>query len=185
MNKTKTIFLLVLLFSSLTIDAQKDKATLFFKDGNTLHGYAKLKENGKVKFRKTNDSKAMTYHFGNLERVEFFLNDEKVTYVRLEVKGKSKAITLKQLVQGEISLFSAIDHNVGAGYLIEEYYLKKQDEKKPILLTTSNIFSKNFKKVATEYFKDCSKLIQKINNKEFKKRDIEEIVTYYNSECNQ
>ena len=33
MNKAKMIFLLVLLFSSLTIDAQKDKATLFLKMG--------------------------------------------------------------------------------------------------------------------------------------------------------
>lgn len=42
----------------------------------------------------------------------------------------------------------------------------------------------NFKKTASNYFKDCPSLVDKLKNKIFKKRDIEEVVTYYNTNCN-
>ncbi|MEO1033126.1 MAG: hypothetical protein AAFX55_17110 [Bacteroidota bacterium] len=43
--------------------------------------------------------------------------------------------------------------------------------------------SKAFKQRASEFFSDCSSLVSKIENKEFKKKDLIAIVEYYNSNC--
>ena len=42
-----------------------------------------------------------------------------------------------------------------------------------------------FRKQMEEYFKDCQKLADLIANKDFKRRDIEEIVEFYNRQCIQ
>lgn len=59
-------------------------------------------------------------------------------------------------------------------------FLKKG--KKPVVFNNSNIF-KSFKKRAMEYFKDCPALKSKIENKEYKQEDLQEIVKFYNSSC--
>jgi len=47
------------------------------------------------------------------------------------------------------------------------------------------LFTKNFKKAASAYFKDCPSLVKKIQSRTFKKRDLEKIVSYYNNKCTQ
>ncbi|MCF6280409.1 MAG: hypothetical protein L3J14_08690 [Flavobacteriaceae bacterium] len=71
-------------------------------------------------------------------------------------------------------------------YTITSYYVSKHDE--PLLTylgAKGSLFSKNFKKAASEYFSDCPKLVWMIKNKELKKRDIVEIVDYYNKNCGE
>ena len=54
------------------------------------------------------------------------------------------------------------------------------------VLNSSDVLSKSFKKTAAEFFKDCPSIVEKIENKSYKKDDLEEIVKFYNSsDCNK
>ncbi|WP_179317479.1 hypothetical protein [Winogradskyella undariae] len=44
--------------------------------------------------------------------------------------------------------------------------------------------TKSFRKRAMEYFEDCPVLKTKIETKEFKKEDLQDIIRFYNSNCN-
>jgi len=44
-------------------------------------------------------------------------------------------------------------------------------------------FAEHFGVDLIEYFSDCPALVEKIENKDFHKKDLEFIVTFYNSNC--
>ena len=67
-----------------------------------------------------------------------------------------------------------LDHN--------EIMFLKEDEKPEVFNQVS--LTKSFKNRASTYFKDCPSLQTRIENKELKKEDLEEIVNFYNSSCN-
>ncbi|WP_028981455.1 hypothetical protein [Sporocytophaga myxococcoides] len=63
----------------------------------------------------------------------------------------------------------------GSAYSSEGFILQKENtELKKI---------KRFKKDMPEYFSDCTKLVEKIENKEFSESDMDLIVKFYNSKC--
>jgi len=59
----------------------------------------------------------------------------------------------------------------------ENFYLQKDGEKlkRPRTL--------NFRKDMTEYLSDCPSLVEKIRDKDFKRKDLEFIVLFYNKQC--
>ncbi len=65
-----------------------------------------------------------------------------------------------------------------------DYFVGKKNEEKLQLINSESFLYKNFRKTLSSYFHDCHVLVEKIQNKEFKKRDILEIVEFYNENCN-
>jgi hypothetical protein len=65
----------------------------------------------------------------------------------------------------------------GYSYGVDSYILQKGNGelKKPKGLS--------FKKDMADYFSDCPELAEKIEKKDFRKNDLEEIVRFYNSSC--
>lgn len=63
-----------------------------------------------------------------------------------------------------------------------EFFAIRDGEEFPSAIITVDL-KKGFKKKASEYFKDCPSLVEKIMKKEFKKKDIEKVGEYYNSKC--
>lgn len=65
----------------------------------------------------------------------------------------------------------------GYSYGAEKFILQKDDDelKRPKTMT--------FRKDMIEYFNDCPELVNKIESKEFSKRDLEEIVLFNNINC--
>jgi hypothetical protein len=194
MKKVSFILLLSLFFVSYNMEAQKTKAILTFNDGTKLEGLGKLKGSERVKFRKDKNTKAKKYHFKDLESVNIYEGSEKTTYVYLYVKEKNDYKVLQEIIIGELSLYITITHvqhvnmgfggpGVGASFTTKDYYLKRKVEKKANQLGPRGLFLKNFKKYASIYFNDCPKLSEKIKIKEFRRRDIVEIVEYYNNNC--
>lgn len=45
------------------------------------------------------------------------------------------------------------------------------------------VFSRNFKKAATEYFQDCPALVTKIESEEFTRKTAAKMVQFYNNQC--
>jgi hypothetical protein len=72
---------------------------------------------------------------------------------------------------------------MGAGFTIKNYYLRKKHEKEVTHISSTHLFSKNFKKAATSYFEDCPDLVEKIATKEYRKRDIRAVIEFYNAKC--
>ena len=193
-----------LLLNQLTISSQNDRAILIFHDGSTVEGYGKLKSQDRVKFRKSKQDKAIKYHFRDLKKVTIYNDYAETIYVYQKIKGKKMYEVMEVVVVGEMSLYKKVTYGTHAGgmgaggfggsggvgfgmttsYTIEDYYVKRKDEQEVTHLGSTDLFSKNFKKAAGGYFADCPSLVKKIQTKEYKKRDIEEIVSYYNSECN-
>lgn len=59
-------------------------------------------------------------------------------------------------------------------------FLREGEE--PVIFNQANTL-KSFRERAMEYFEDCPSLRTKLDNKEFKMEDLQEIVRYYNSTC--
>ena len=97
----------------------------------------------------------------------------------------SKNTFLLQLIDGRVKMFeyrkttrtSTGPNNMGYTNQTITYLLQRGDEP----LNEPNLFG--FKKEMGRYFADCPQLVSLVEEKEFKRRDIGEIVTYYNTRC--
>ena len=197
-----------LFICSTPLHAQKSKAVLTFKDGKIKKGFGALVSGNRVKFRAKRKSKPIKYHFKNLETVNITRKDDSRTYAYIRIQNKNKPRVLEVKVAGYLSLYELSrtyysHHNHGAGvggfggggmsagftfghtYNINNFYVRKEGQKEATHLGSNQLFSKNFKKAASAYFKDCPSLVKKIQSRTFKKRDLEKTVTYYNNKCTQ
>jgi len=198
----KFIILIICVFTTLSVlQAQKTKAVIYFKNGDTIAGLGKIKGNS-VKYRKNRKEKSSKLHFSKLERVKIYYTDEITSYVYLKVKNQDTPKVFEEVTVGNISLYRTVSqsYNPGFGggfgamggtgfsggysYTIKNFYVKRREQDFVIHLGSNQLFTKNFKKAASEYFKDCPKLVKLIQNREFKKRDLIEIVEFYNQQCN-
>ncbi|MGY3793193.1 hypothetical protein [uncultured Aquimarina sp.] len=202
-HTTLLLSLVFAIFYSCSLQAQKSSAILIFKDGTELKGFGKIKSFGKVKFRKTKKDKAKKYKFDELHSVKIYEGGELNTYVYKSIKDSEFPKVLQLITEGKVTLYKIHTEgyygtpNIGAGgfggtgvgfgggnyYSMNSYYVKRENEEEVTHLGSTHLFSKNFKKAASTYFKDCTSLVEKIQNKEFKKRHIREVVEYYNNDC--
>lgn len=65
----------------------------------------------------------------------------------------------------------------GYSYSVERYILQKDNGE------LKRLKGLTFKKDMVEYFCNCPALAEKIENKDFRKSDLEFIVRFYNSNC--
>ena len=72
----------------------------------------------------------------------------------------------------------------GNYYDIKNLYVRRGVSGEITHLGSNQLFSKNFKNAASDYFADCPELVTKIQNKEFKKKHVRDIVKFYNLQCN-
>lgn len=204
----KKLVIIVTLLYVMPILSQNNKATLHFKDGTEISGLAKITTYGdKIKFRKDKNSEKSTYTSEELKSIEihnkkiqFFGKRTKPGYVHYyykKIKTQGSPLLLEILEEGKVKLFLDYKQSTsapmmgangtmtgGGTYTINSYYVSKNDDEIVTHLgDRGNLFSKNFKKAASEYFKDCSRLVKKIQDKEFRKRDIIKVVKFYNEDC--
>lgn len=200
-NHTLFFSMLFLILGTVILNAQKTPGTLVFKDGSIKKGFVQLASSERVKFKSNKRDKVVKYEFSALEYAEISINDEVSRYKLVSILDKDMPIVLKEIVSGKVSLFNlntqgyspgvpmgggmggAPMYTMGTNYSIKNLYVLKEGNEKATHLGSNQLFSKNFKQAASDYFKDCSKLVAKIQNREFKKKEIKAIVEYYNSEC--
>lgn len=191
-----------LIFGSNAAISQKRNATIKFNDGTKLKGYAKLTSKDRIKFRKNLDEQAVKYDFDKCEYVEIAFSDEKIKYVQLPIKGKGYKIIVKERVIGPLSLYVTTNSGYaptagnfgtaagmapgsGVSYSIDDYYLKESGNDSLIHMGSNHLFSGKFNRKGSDFFYDCAELASKIRNKEkgFRKKNMEEIVNFYNKKC--
>lgn len=200
MKKTFLLVLISCFVGSYMGIAQKDVATLYFKDGKKLTGFAKLINGDQVKFKKSKSDKAEKFHFENLEQVVINDKEKASTYIYLEI-SKGYFNVVRELEIGTVNLYvleqtgysspmfvgganGQMNMMHGNYYDIKNLYVSKGVNGEVTHLGSNQLFSKNFKNAASDYFADCPELVAKIQNKEYRKKHVKDIVHFYNLKCN-
>lgn len=195
------IITFVVVFLSLSAFSQSTKTTIYFNDGSEEAGLGKLITKNRIKFRRSIQDDPEKMSFSTIAKVKMEVNGSEKTYRLVAVEGKKKPLVLEELIVGELSLYRSTVHGqtpryAGSGFgpgasgmaggsffSINNYYVKKRTESEAIHLASNQLFKKNFRKGSKIYFKGCPSLVEKIQGREYKKRDLEEIIKYYNSNC--
>lgn len=206
MYKTKKIlvFFIVFLFSFYS-QAQKIKAEIYLINGDTLSGYTNNLQWDYIKFRTGKKGRFKSYGPNEIIGAKTYTTNGIIQYkiigFKKNVKREKIKYRLAQVIMvGKVNYYKhsyvygaenaiatggGINTNPHAGFRQSEYFVKRKDEKLATYLSTGGqvIFAKNFKEAVLTYFKDCPKLISKIKNNTTKKRNISEIVEFYNISC--
>jgi hypothetical protein len=198
----KTMLIIGIILFSLNSNSQKKTTKLYLTNGDTIQGLAKITAFGKIKFRYNKKSKKKIYLPNQLIKFDLNEHDSKNTYAYKYIQGNQRSTKRKLMIlitAGKIDLYRITTTTTSApmagsfggmggmvmSFTMDSYYVSRDDSDMVTKLTSrGTLFEKNFKKAASEYFKDCKSLVNKIQNKTYKKRDIEEIVEYYNTQCN-
>lgn len=206
MNPKKTTFkfykfpillLLFLFFISSNVFSQKKKCILYFNDNTTIEGLGKIRSDGAIKFKLNDDSDSKIYAADLIDKIKINENGLTQTYRYKKEKGNFP-LWLKVIVEGKVNLYK---NDISGFYFgptgaagfgapmamssgpVIYYYVSHEGDTEVFKITSIGNFSKNFKKAASEFFKDCPVLVEKVNAKTFKKDDIEEVVHFYNKNC--
>ena len=206
----KKIFLLTLIGLSLLLNSQAEKFKgIIILKSDTIEvtfnipvkyfedepNYEKLQS--KVKYYDSKGKK-VTLKPCNAKEFQFDYKNRKIRMVSKpnslglgNLFTMSDCIFLKLEIDGELKLFSYYDTRQrggsynsftggmtpGSSYCIVQDILQLGNGG---LIRPKGI---NFKNSMSELFKKCPSLVEKIESKEFRKKELEELVRYYNSNC--
>lgn len=94
---------------------------------------------------------------------------------------------IKLYNQNVITLTGNLNNNMISGGISKYYYLfRKGDEKAERFIVNDEVIRfESFKNKAKKYFGDCLMLIDRLKEGVYKKRDIEDIVQFYNQNCSK
>lgn len=191
------VFIIVLLLVTLTVSAQDSEAKLFFKDGTSVTGYAKLKDkrgftsgSGKILFRLSKEDEPDEWDHKAVDKIKFFGFEYYKTFVYVKARYKSYTgyYLLELITEGEVNLYKKTSYgetynDIGTQniYKMREYresniYVVKRDSELKLMELDD-------RKKIIEYFKDCPNIKKGLDEKEFKVSDLRDIVEYYNESC--
>ncbi|NQX85551.1 MAG: hypothetical protein HRT67_06555 [Flavobacteriaceae bacterium] len=188
----KKIILMITLILCQLVNSQMRTLEVQFKDKTIVKASGKI--SGEFLKYKLPNSKKEKVHFSEILSVTIYFDEDKKTiYKYFPIKNTKKSKVFEEIIFGDVSLYmttaKGYNNPGGAGmnrieYIIQNYYVRRNEFNEVTHLGSNQIFTKDFRKVTSEYFKDCAILVEKINDKHFGKREIEEIVTFYNENCN-
>lgn len=191
------ILTLIVLFYCFFAYSQSNKCVIYFNDTTKVEGLCKLKTNGEVKFIKNKGDKKTLFYHSQISKVEII--DDEITTYEYKYIDEYSSEWLELLIKGEVSLYTTsissyhMNNSLNTGGMngmtfgggtTTYYYTCRQNENGVFRIASKGTISRSFKKTASEYFKDCPEIVEKIQSKDYKKDDIEEIVRIYNkSDC--
>jgi len=202
----KIIFFLLII--CLNTYSQTQEAIIYFKDGDSIEGFASLKFN-KIKFKVAQEDKPDIWDDEFVKKIAFldFGAARTFEYVKLNSLDKPKLIEI--ITKGEATLYKKLGsdynlldqiYNPHDGYpkitgtnlnpaginsapqqVAEYYYLKKPRDKYPTCLNCGVINA--WRKNTSKFFADCDFIVKKLKGDKWVFEDIEEIVEFYNDIC--
>lgn len=180
-----TLFLFFLLLGNHNIYSQNDRCTIYFKDNTSVEGLGKVKVDGNIKFRVNEDSESVIYEPTLIDKLKIQLEGKTKTYQYIKIKNDIP-FWAEIVLKGKVNLYKTNSQGYSDGPFrrpVTTYFVLHDGEKEAFKITAFNTMSKNFKNAASEFFKDCPALVEKVNTKTFKKDDIEKVVNFYNKNC--
>lgn len=197
----KFLLPLFLCFCFITTSFASDpvlKASVYLKDGSVRQGLASnvLAESGEfILFKATEKAKAEKIESNLVKSIVYTIDDEKYEMMYIKVYAGWKQVEIKgpiwlQVVKkGYASLYvtttvfqpSALNTTTGSA-TFHDYYIIRESEPAAKLYATISTLNNNqtFKAKAPLYFADYPELAEKIKNKTYTWKNLEEVVDIYN-----
>jgi len=201
------LFALIILFSFQTkaqfgiagVELSNNKSqvyTITTKNGKTYttKSYSektalKIKE---IKF-KTLDGDKKTLALSQIDKIVSTGKKDRHNFTEKYIKySKTKSTLMTEVISGKASLYlrSQVSMGVPTGMggpssnTNTSFYVLKEGQSIAKYIKGNNIAYNKFKTNALKIFSDCESLVTKIKNKDYKRKHLEDIVTYYNENCN-
>lgn len=198
--KSSNIVLYLALSIGFTLNAQKYKAELIFIDGTKMEGFANLKSSDEIRFRRKREAQRQIYTFDEVDTLKIHYKYKSRVYVKVRIVNKDKPKVLELVDAGKrVHCYQDVfagygppamvlgtgfnESHMGRNHKVTNFYLRKPQQEEVTYLASTDWLSKNFKKAASKFFSDCSRLVAKIQNRELKKKHFKQIITYYNTQC--
>lgn len=166
------------------------------KDGSTIDGFGRIKENDEILYRQTEDSEKQIFNHKTIKKLIIYSDDSEQNYEYRVNNDNGKIKLLEILYFGKINIFKDVVGGVayaptpidgGFGFTPSSYsfyYISKNGNNISVTsLGYATTYSKEFRKKAKEFFNSCPDLLEKINNKYFNRYGIEAVVKYYIENC--
>jgi hypothetical protein len=161
-----------------------------------LKGYKITKKNGtsfyvkNYRSKKTflklilNNGKTENLNYSELDNIQYERKVKRKKTVKITKQfvriSERNGMLMERIVNGKCKMYT---YSTIGEYSNTFYYVYRENEKIATELGSINLLPiKNYKKKAIEYFTDCPIVIKKIKKK-FRKRKIEELVEFYNTNC--
>ena len=190
-ENTSLIVFFIVLHSSVLF-SQTQEATLHFQDGTSIEGYGLIFQRYKIKFRMSLDEEPDVWEGLVVSGITFHGFEYDVRFDYLYAKNHERyPLLLEVLTEGDVTLYANVSREtvysppldgdipltIPHSFSRVKYYVKREDEK----LATK--LKGRFKKCIIAYFGECSGLIKKIDNHEFRWATLIDLVNYYNDFC--
>ncbi len=154
----------------------------------------KIKE---IKF-KTMKGDKKTLALSQIDKIVSTGKKDRHNFIQKYIKySKSKSALMTEVIKGKVSLYlkSQTTYNANSGTIATNptanttntnltYYVIKEGQPMAKYIKGNNIDYGRFKTNALKFFSDCESLVKKIKNKKYKRKHLEDIVNYYNENCN-
>lgn len=178
-------------------------AILTFTNGTQAEGEAKLSDEFSILFKEKADSTAKEIKYEEIAELYIKLEKRHRRLVPKAVEGGTGQDSLRLLeivITGKISLFKIQRSGspsvspipvvngypgfaVPVGYSKTTYFISRGDNDYVTPMRTANTRSPLFRSIANRYFYDCPSLLKKIKGKDFEKGEVQNVVGYYNDNC--
>lgn len=186
--------LIFLLFINFALSQKYRVATIFFNDSTSVKGFGEI-NNNTIYFKVRQEDKSEKWGYDIAKGLTFseYGFSEKYEYVKFEKQSKPRIMEVVE--EGNVTLYrdaklfytGNVNFNAGSpptnvstfANMSVTFYVKRKTEE----YATDIIFS--FKTRAKRYFSDCKKIIEKIDNRNFTKKNIADMVFYYNEYCGE
>lgn len=201
--------IIIVLFITFQTYSQTQEAIIFFKDGDSIEGFASLKFN-KIKFRISPDDKADTWDEEYVKKITFlgFEIERSFEYLKLNSLDKPKLVEI--ITKGQVSLYKKLGsdynlfdhisnpHDQRTSYepnmnsqsptlysqpreVPEFYYVRKVNDQYATCLNCGVINS--WRKNTSKFFSDCNFIVKNLKGDKWVFQDIKDIVEFYNDIC--
>lgn len=198
MSKTRIIIFFILGLLSTKMSSQKGMSTIYFEDGTTKKWFVKAVSN----YKYNNKFKKPVYRIVLHDEI----SNDTIIYEYIKLKKKKRPFFMKVLYDGKKAALYSRHHINHPGYYMSSdisnptgpmtfssgdigdlYYAKKKNSLYAMEISqtgTLGFYGSKFKKRALKFFSDCADLIEKIETKEFKNKNIFDAFEYYENSCN-
>lgn len=192
-------FLIILLvFTSCGLPYKS--GMLVLKEGDKKQGLIKPKDENLLFKKGRYDNDVESYHYTEVDYVKKpNFNGEIAKFKYLKVVGGNFRL-LEEVIIGSVSLYkdtstynmNAMGANAGmpgAGFTmgvpqtITGYYVRRENDRHAVSISSDHLFNNSLKQKGPWFFKDCPELVKKIENKDFRKKEIKKVVRFYNDHC--
>ncbi|MET7030635.1 hypothetical protein [Sediminicola luteus] len=192
------LFVLFLIITSNVSFAQVNLTKVVLKSGETVNGINGTLKSKFYKYKNYSGGKNIKIAYSEIDIIQIQYEKDNINiYEVLQRMDDGKFYPVHKAFDGnKVKLYTTSGSGAipmapgGMGgfgttsYTVTTFYIKKTDDEKMTYLGAYNPIINTFKDNVYRYFSDCPKLMEKLENKDFKlKNGAQEIAEFYDKHC--